>query len=80
VAGGQVLPRAQFGLRMLDWWQIDDRETLRLGPCDSDQIPRNCELDLTKARSILETPLLGVDEVLARATENRDRRPEGQFP
>jgi dTDP-4-dehydrorhamnose reductase len=67
VAGRQVLTRAEFGQRMLDWWQVEERETLSSGPCDGNKWPLDCELDLTRASSVLSTPLLGVDEVLARA-------------
>jgi len=65
VAGKQKLSRAEFGLRMLDWWQISERENLSLGPANSDRWPKDCTLDLRRAMKILSTPLLGVDEVLA---------------
>jgi dTDP-4-dehydrorhamnose reductase len=65
VAGRQAMSRADFGLRMLDWWQIEGRETLSLGESEPDRWPVDCTLDLTRAESMLETPLLGVDEVLA---------------
>jgi dTDP-4-dehydrorhamnose reductase len=64
VAGRQVLTRAEYGLRMLDWWNIKERSTLGFGPSDGDKWPRNCELDLAKATSTLRTPLRGLDEVL----------------
>jgi dTDP-4-dehydrorhamnose reductase len=63
VAGRQVLTRAEIGLRMLDWWGVKERETLSLLPSDSDKWPRDCELDLRRATSMLSTPLLGMDEV-----------------
>jgi len=66
VAGRQVLTRAEFGTRLLDWWCVTERRTLSLGPSDSDRWPRNCELDLTRASELLSTPLLGVDDVTAR--------------
>ena len=65
VAGRQAMSRAEFGLRMLDWWQIEERETLLLGKSDPDRWPVDCTLTLSRAESMLETPLLGVDEVLA---------------
>ncbi|MDX1418031.1 MAG: sugar nucleotide-binding protein, partial [Candidatus Promineifilaceae bacterium] len=64
VAGRQEMTRADFGLRMLNWWQIENRETLSLGPGDGDHWPMDCTLDLRLAAKILSTPLLGVDEVL----------------
>lgn len=65
VAGSQVLSRAQFGLRMLDWWGVDERDTLSLGPGDGDRWPADCTLDISHAQALLDTPLLGVDDVLA---------------
>lgn len=67
VAGRQVLTRAEFGLRLLDWWGVTERETLSLAPDTSGRWPLDCELDLSLARQLLRTPLLGVDEVLALA-------------
>ena len=64
VAGTQALSRAEFGRRMLDWWGIKRRETLSVGPGDSDRWPANCTLDVGRALSLLKTPLPGVDEVL----------------
>lgn len=64
VAGEQVLTRADFSLRMLDWWQIKKRTTLTIAPSQTSSWPLNCELDLGRARKILKTPLLGVDTVL----------------
>lgn len=65
VAGRQVLTRAQFALKMLDYWQIQPRDTLKIAPSDG-RWPLNCELDLTKATSVLKSELLGVDEVLLK--------------
>ena len=65
VAGRQVLTRAEFGLRMLDWWGVKERETLSRGPSDGDRWPRELELVLERATSVLSTPLAGMDEVLA---------------
>jgi dTDP-4-dehydrorhamnose reductase len=64
VAGRQEMSRAEFGLRMLDWWQIEERGTLSLGQSDADRWPADCTLDLSRAESLLMTPLPGVDEVL----------------
>ena len=63
VAGKQVLSRAEFGLKMLDYWQIKSRDTLTIAPSDG-RWPLNCELDLSKATAVLKTALPGVDEVL----------------
>lgn len=64
VAGRQEMSRAEFGLRMLEWWQIEGRDTLILGRSDADRWPADCTLDLSRAESLLKTPLPGVDEVL----------------
>ncbi len=64
VAGRQKISRAEFGLRMLEWWGIEGRDTLAMGISDPDRWPADCSLDLTHAQSLLSTPLPGVDEVL----------------
>lgn len=65
VAGEQVLSRAEFGLRLLDYWGVTDRETLSLADDASGRWPLDCTLDLTLARRVLRTPLPGVDAVPA---------------
>ncbi len=65
VAGRQVMTRAAFGLRMLDWWGVAARGTLALGKDTSGRWPLDCEMDVGLAARLLRTPLLGVDEVLA---------------
>ena len=71
VAGRQVLTRADFAMRMLDWWDIQERETLKVGVSDG-KWSLDCRLDLTKATAVLSTPLWGVDEVLAMARSEDD--------
>ena len=66
VAGRQALSRAEFGLRLLDWWGIAERGSLTIGPT-GEVWPSDCRLDLNLAARILTTPLLGVDEVISRA-------------
>lgn len=66
VAGQQSLTRAEFSLKMLDWWQIKERDTLTIGPAADKTWPLDCELCLTRALSLLQTPLPGVDAVLAQ--------------
>jgi len=65
VAGRQVLTRADFGLRMLDLWNITERDNLTIAPSDGSW-PLDCELDLWRATTLLRTPLPGVDEVLSQ--------------
>jgi dTDP-4-dehydrorhamnose reductase len=64
IAGRQSMSRAEFGLKLLDWWGIREHETLTIGPA-GEQWPLDCRLDLSLATRLLSTPLLGVDEVLA---------------
>lgn len=64
VAGRQVLSRAAFALKMLDWWGIGQRDTVHIGPSTGGNWPLNCELDLSLATAVLRTPLPGVDEVI----------------
>ncbi|HRQ42190.1 MAG TPA: SDR family oxidoreductase [Chloroflexota bacterium] len=64
VAGCQVMSRADFGLRMLDYWGIQERASLTMGPTNSPAWSLNCELDLRLATAVLRTPLPGIDEVL----------------
>lgn len=64
VAGDQTLTRAEFAVRMLDWWGGEERATLTAGPAADGRWPLDCALDLTLARTLLQTPLPGVDDVL----------------
>ena len=64
IAGSQAMSRAEFGLKLLDWWQIYERDTLTIGPADK-RWPMDCRLDLSLATNLLATPLFGVDDVLA---------------
>lgn len=65
IAGSQVLTRAQFALKMLDYWQVQPRNSLTIAPSDG-RWPLNCELALTKATAVLKTSLPGVDELLTQ--------------
>jgi dTDP-4-dehydrorhamnose reductase len=65
VAGSQVMTRAEFGLRMLDAWDIRERRTLTIADDASGRWPLDCEMDLSLARRVLRTAMPGVDEVVA---------------
>jgi dTDP-4-dehydrorhamnose reductase len=65
VAGEQAMTRADFGLKLLDWWGIGQRDCLRIGSSD-DRWPKDCRLDISRAKNQLATELPGVDEVLAK--------------
>jgi dTDP-4-dehydrorhamnose reductase len=64
VAGRQVMTRAAFGLRMLDWWGVTERDTLTVIEDTSGKWPLDCEMDVRLAARLLRTPLSGVDEVM----------------
>jgi dTDP-4-dehydrorhamnose reductase len=66
VAGRQRLSRADFALRLLDWWGIEQRQTLTIGPSEGEQWPLDCTLDLSRATAVLQSQLPGVDNVLNR--------------
>lgn len=69
IAGQQKLSRAQFALKMLDWWGVIQRDTIIIGPSIGDRWPLDCQLDLSRATQLLSTPMKGVDEVLANGNE-----------
>ncbi|MCP4356467.1 MAG: SDR family oxidoreductase [Chloroflexi bacterium] len=67
VAGSQIMTRAAFSFKMMDYWQINERDTLTIGPSTGNQWPLDCTLDLHRAATMLNTPLPGVNKVLKRA-------------
>jgi dTDP-4-dehydrorhamnose reductase len=71
VAGREALSRSAFGLALLDWWGVPERKTLELAPGDGERWPADCRLSIARATALLETPLLGVSEVLAAARAGR---------
>lgn len=73
VAGKQALSRADFAIKMLDWWEIEERSTVTVGPALDGKWPLDCELDIELATTILNTPLWGVDEVLKRNSPDEYR-------
>jgi dTDP-4-dehydrorhamnose reductase len=65
VAGRQVLSRAEFAQKLLAWWAVPGREQVVVGAAPAGRWPLDCRLDLRRATAVLDTPLSGVDEVLA---------------
>lgn len=63
VAGDQSVSRAYFGLKMLDWWGINRRHLVQVGPSDP-KWPLDTRLVLKLAKETLTTPLLGLDQVI----------------
>jgi len=68
VAGRQAMSRAEFGLKMLNWWEITERETITIAPSTGNTWPLDCRFDLGLGTAVLDTPLLGVDEVIIGST------------
>ena len=65
IVGRQPLSRAEIGQRMLDWWEISNRETLKFVPTPPDAPwPKELTMDISLAEKILKTPLLGMDEII----------------
>jgi len=67
VAGRQELSRAAFAQKMLAWWQVPNRHLVQIADAAPGEWPLDCRLDLTRAASLLQTPLAGVDERLSAA-------------
>jgi dTDP-4-dehydrorhamnose reductase len=66
IVGKQSLNRAQFGVRLLDYFNFQTREGLQFERGDSKRWPPDLRLDNSVAERILQTPLYGVDDVLRR--------------
>lgn len=61
VAGAQYLTRVDFALKMLAYWGIS-AEKIAIADDLSGRFPLDCRLIIDKARTILQTPLSGVDD------------------
>ena len=57
VVGQQVLTRAEFALRMLDWWGVRERETLTVGLSDG-KWSLDCRLDVSRATARFDNAAL----------------------
>ena len=68
VAGSQAMSRAEFGTKLLKWWDYDQLEGLRFD-LSPDHWPKDCRLNIDLASQFLETPLPGVDQVLGSRSE-----------
>ncbi len=66
VVGSQVLTRAEYGRRMLDWWQIDTQGLLGSGKAAdvSAKIPLDLRMSTHKAEQLLQMAFPGIDEVI----------------
>lgn len=68
VAGSQALSRADFALKLLDFWQVQPRHSLKIGPSTGNW-SLNCELNLDRATAVLQTPLPGINQLLEQTTK-----------
>ena len=67
VVGKQAISRAEFGDKLLKWWKIDSKGLVQHVPQPVEASwPLDLRLKTNLASEILETPMLGVDEVFAR--------------
>jgi dTDP-4-dehydrorhamnose reductase len=66
LGGSQVVSRYEFGIKLLRFAGADTGR-VEAAPTPADWVrPLDCTMDTSLARSILQTPLPGLDEVLAR--------------
>lgn len=71
IAGNQVLTRADFAIKMFDYWNIAKRENITIGRSAKDRWPLDCQLTLLLAEDLLQTPLPGVDTVLSKSANHQ---------
>lgn len=65
IAGNQPLTRAAFAIRMLTYWQRGNRNLITIQNSQKDRWPLDCQLQLQLVSKRLNTPMLGVDEVIS---------------
>ncbi len=66
IAGAQRLSRYDFGCRLARFYGLDPVPIIAADSrANGYQRPEDCTLDCTRARTLLRTPLPGVDEILA---------------
>lgn len=66
IGGDQVMSRYEFGLALLGFYGVDTSNVFPATSPPNAMRPLDCTMDMTLARSLLSTPLPGVDEVLAK--------------
>lgn len=67
LVGTQTISRADYGVRLLDWWHVQPRDTLTLAPDDGTRWPLDLRLTTDLAAQTLQTPLLSFDDTLQAA-------------
>lgn len=71
LGGDQVVSRYDFGVALLRFHGLDTSKVLPAASPPEAVRPLDCTMDCSRARSLLTTPLPGVDEVLARGDSIR---------
>jgi len=75
VAGAQALSRYEFGVRLMRFHGVDPSPIIPTLAAESGmRRPLDCTLDCSRARSLLRTPLPGVEETLS---QNAGSIPDG---
>jgi dTDP-4-dehydrorhamnose reductase len=66
IAGEEQLSRYEFGLALLRFFDLDSSRVLAVPVPPDEMRPRDCTLDISRARRLLTTRLPGVSAVLSR--------------
>jgi dTDP-4-dehydrorhamnose reductase len=66
VAGSEKMSRYDFGSALLRFLEIESRDVVAEPVPPGELRPRDCSLDISRARLLLDTPLPGVTEVLTQ--------------
>lgn len=67
VVGDQSMSRADFGLKLMEWWGIGQAGLVATAATPPDAPwPQKLNLDISLASEILKTELLGVDQVFSK--------------
>lgn len=70
VAGTQPLSRYEFGLKLMRYMGGDESMVTPMRSEESGLVrPRDCTLNLSRAKQLLKTELLGVDQVLVKTCQ-----------
>jgi dTDP-4-dehydrorhamnose reductase len=69
LGGSQVVSRHEFGVALLRFAGVDTSLIEAITTPEDWVRPLDCTMDTSLARSLLSTPLPGLDEVLARGDE-----------
>ncbi len=66
LGGDQAVSRYEFGIKLLQFAGVDTTRVESIPTPPNVERPLDCTMDTSLARSLLHTPLPGLDEVLAR--------------